>query len=169
MEPTNMTKPSQQDTANLTDILERYEPDRSNLIPMLQDVQDRLGYLSESAVDEMAERIGLSPNEIYAVATFYTQFRFSPPGEHTIQICQGTACHVRGAAHILTKLQQTLGITAGQTTSDGRFDLQRVACLGCCALAPVVAIDGHIYAEVTPKKIPAILARYSQERKTANV
>ena len=130
---------------------------RGSLIPILQDIQEEIGYLSEDAVAELEQRLGISANEIYGVATFYAQFRFSPPGQHTIQSCQGTACHVRGGRQILKELEQRLGVAAGQTTADGQFDLERVACLGCCALAPVVAVDGKVHAQMTAKKVPSIL------------
>jgi NADH-quinone oxidoreductase subunit E len=147
----------------IADILARHPAERGSLIPILQDIQQDFGYLSQDVIDELEERLGVSANEIYGVATFYTQFRFSPPGEHTILSCQGTACHVRGGLQLLKELEHRLGITAGQTTKDGKFDLERVACLGCCALAPVVAVDGKVHAQVTAKKIPAILSRYAGE------
>ena len=147
--------------SKITDILAKYATSRGSLIPILQDIQEKFGYLSEEAMAELERLMGISANEIYGVATFYTQFRFSPPGEHTIRSCQGTACHVRGGHQLLQKLQQNLGITAGQTTKDGKFDLERVACLGCCALAPVVSVDGKVHAQITAKKIPSILSQYA--------
>jgi NADH-quinone oxidoreductase subunit E len=150
--------------SGIKDILKRHPANRGSLIPVLQDIQENFGYLSEEALEELARLMDISTNEIYGVATFYTQFRFSPPGRHTIQSCQGTACHVRGGHQILTDLEQRLGITAGQTTADGQFDLQRVACLGCCALAPVVAVDGKVYAQVTTKKIPSVLSQYDSKK-----
>jgi NADH-quinone oxidoreductase subunit E len=142
------------------DIVSRYPANRGSLIQILQDIQDRDGYLSEEAVGEVEAAIGISANEIFGVATFYTQFRFHPPGDHLIHVCQGTACHVRGGAQNMQELQQRLKIKAGEITPDNKFELGRVACLGCCALAPVVSIDGHVYARVTPKKLPAILDEY---------
>jgi NADH-quinone oxidoreductase subunit E len=148
-------------------IWEKYPANRGSLIPVLQDIQEEFGYLSEEAVEELARLMGVSANEIYGVATFYTQFRFNPPGRHRIQSCQGTACHVRGGRQILKELEQRLGITAGQTTADGRFDLERLACLGCCALAPVVAVDGKVHARMTAKKIPSVLSQYGDEKDSA--
>jgi len=149
--------------SKIHDVLSKHPAERGSLIPILQDLQQEFGYLSHEVIDEMGERMGISANEIYGVATFYTQFRFTPPGEHTLQSCQGTACHVRGGLQLLRELEQRLGITAGQTTADGQFGLERVACLGCCALAPVMAVDGKVHAQVTAKKIPAILSRYAGE------
>lgn len=148
-------------TSKITDILAKHPAERGSLIPILQDIQQDLGYLSQDAINELERQMGISANEIYGVATFYTQFRFSPPGEHTILSCQGTACHVRGGLQLLKELEQRLGVSAGLTTADRKFDLERVACLGCCALAPVVAVDGTVHAQVTAKQIPAILAQYA--------
>lgn len=147
----------------IADILTKHPASRSSLIPILQDIQERIGYLSQEAVAELEQRMGISANEIFGVATFYTQFRFTPPGRHTILSCQGTACHVRGGNQILRELEQRLGVAAGQTTADGQFDLERVACLGCCALAPVVAVDGKVHAQMTAKKVPFIISQYTEE------
>jgi NADH-quinone oxidoreductase E subunit len=163
-----MVRKVEERLSGIQDILERYPANRGNLIPVMQDVQEDFGYLSEEAIEELARLMGISANEIYGVATFYTQFRFNPPGRHTIQSCQGTACHVRGGRQILNELEQRLGITAGQTTSDGNFGLERVACLGCCALAPVVAVDGKVHAQVTAKKIPSILSQYADKKGREN-
>jgi NADH-quinone oxidoreductase subunit E len=161
-------EPQKASLSKITAILERYPAAQGSLIPVLQDIQEDFGYLSEESVEELARLMDISANEIYGVATFYTQFRFNPPGRHTIQSCQGTACHVRGGLRILNDLEQRLGITAGQTTADGQFDLQRVACLGCCALAPVVAIDHKVHAQVTAKKIPSILSQYVDKKDREN-
>lgn len=153
--------------SKIEDIFKKYPAGRGSLIPVLQDIQGDFGYLSEEAVEELACLMEISSNEIYGVATFYTQFRFNPPGQHTIQSCQGTACHVRGGQNILKELEHRLGITAGQTTTDGKFDLERLACLGCCALAPVVAVDGKVHARMTAKKIPSVLSQYGDKKSRA--
>ena len=150
--------------SRITDILARYPAGRGNLIPILQDIQGEFGYLSEETVEELERLMGISANEIYGVVTFYTQFRFRPPGRHRIQSCQGTACHVRGGLQILKEFEKRLGITAGRTTADGKFDLERVACLGCCALAPVAAVDGEVHAAITAKKVSYILSQYGGEK-----
>jgi len=144
----------------IADILAGYPADRGSLIPILQDIQEKFGYLPRNALEELEKQTGISANEIYGVATFYAQFRFVPPGEHTIRVCQGTACHVRGGHQILVQFEQCLGTKAGETTADGRFNLERVACLGCCALAPVVTVDGKVHAAVAAKKVPAIISQY---------
>jgi NADH-quinone oxidoreductase subunit E len=158
-----MSKASEQGVCEVEQIVGQYGGERGSLIPILQDIQDKFGYLSEEAVDALAGLMNVSPNEIYGVATFYAQFRFRPPGEHTIHVCQGTACHVRGGHQILSEVERRLKIKTGETTADGKFDLERVACLGCCALAPVVAVDGHVNARMTPRKIPTVLAMYRGE------
>ncbi len=160
-----MARSKEKGLSRIADILAKHPANRgsgasrpqADLIPILQDIQERIGYLSQEAVAELEQRLGISANEIFGVATFYTQFRFTPPGRHTILSCQGTACHVRGGRQILKELEQRLGVAAGQTTADGQFDLERVACLGCCALAPVVAVDGKVYAQMTAGKVPSIL------------
>jgi NADH-quinone oxidoreductase subunit E len=149
--------------SQIKDILSKHSAGQAGLIPVLQDVQERFGYLSQAALAELERQTDISANEIYGVASFYTQFRFTPPGEHTMHVCQGTACHVRGARQILTEIERRLGIKAGQTTKDGKFDLERVACLGCCALAPVVAVDGRIHGAVTAAKAAAIISQYQKE------
>ena len=132
-------------------ILKGYDGQRSNLIPILQDVQDTLGYLPEAAVDEVAGHLSLSSNDVYGVATFYTQFRFIPPGKHMIKVCQGTACHVRGSGRIVEELSRSLGIAPGETTEDLKFSLERVACYGSCALAPVVVVDDKVHGRMSAK------------------
>ena len=146
----------------IAEIVGRYPAGRDSLIPILQDVQEALGYLSEEAVEGLAEATGISDNEIYGVATFYTQFRFTPPAAHTICVCQGTACHVRGSHQILKDFEERLHIKAGETTADGQFGIERVACVGCCALAPVAVVDGKVNAGMTPRRVPLILNKLAK-------
>jgi len=145
--------------ASLHDLFGDYEPSRENLIPILQEIQERQGYLSENALGTLAASSGISENEIYGVATFYAQFRFQPPAEHTIHVCQGTACHVRGGHQILFDFEERLEIKAGEMTPDHKFGLERVACVGCCALAPVVLVDGQVRAGMKPKAVRGLLAQ----------
>ena len=143
----------------MEDILTSYPPTRENLISVLQEVQEHHGYLSESAVRLIAGASGVSENEIYGVATFYAQFRFQPPAEHTIHVCQGTACHVRGGHQIMYDFEERLSIKAGEMTPDHKFGLERVACVGCCALAPVVLVDGKVRAGMKPKLVRGLLSQ----------
>jgi len=135
-------------------------PGNGDLIPQLQRIQEQSGYLSAESIREVACQLNISENEVYGVASFYTQFRFNAPGRHTIKICLGTACHVRSGQNILESIQRVIHINPGETTPDGRFDLQRVACLGCCALAPVMQIDDQIYGRVTTSRLKKILEKY---------
>lgn len=138
-------------------VLAGYDRSRENLIPILQDVQDHLSFLSPEAVKSIADYLGLSENDVYGVATFYAQFRFHPPGKHHIKVCQGTACHVRGSGLILEAVTRRIGITSGETTEDRQFSLERVACFGSCALAPVVVVDDRVYGRMTPKKTEKLI------------
>lgn len=134
--------------------------DKSNLIQILQAVQEKDDYLSPEAVGRISEHLSVSRSYIYGVATFYSQFKFDPPGRHSIRICLGTACHVQGGDFLSNALQSEIDITPGETTEDGKFDLERVACLGCCALAPVVMIDNIIYSRMSVIKLKEMLDRY---------
>lgn len=128
-----------------------------DLIPILQDFQEEDGYLSENSVKEVSEFLNLPASRIFGVATFYNQFRFSPIGKHHISVCRGTACHVLGSATVLEELEKQLKIKAGQTTRDGMFSIEVVACIGACGLAPVISINGEFYAKVDTNSIADIL------------
>ncbi|MDZ4231036.1 MAG: NADH-quinone oxidoreductase subunit NuoE [Dehalococcoidales bacterium] len=141
----------------LSQILAPYHGQRGATIPVLQKAQEELGYLSEETISEVANFLGLSKNEIYGVASFYAQFRFERQGEHKVRVCQGTACHVRGARRIMDTVQQELGIQPGQTTRDYKFSLERVACFGACALAPVTVMDNTVYGKMTTAKVKKLL------------
>jgi NADH:ubiquinone oxidoreductase subunit E len=124
-----------------------------DLVPALQRVQAVEGYLSRESVGRIARWLRTSENEIYGVATFFAQFRFTRPGEHVVKVCLGTACHVKGGVQILDVLKRRLSIEPGEATADGKYQLERVACLGCCALAPVVTVDNKIYGETSVLKV----------------
>jgi len=141
-------------------ILGRHRRSRDSLIPILQDVQKEFGYISPDSLADISRHLKLSENEVFGVASFYAQFRFTTPGRHSVRVCLGTACHVRGGATLLDTVQTGLGIECGGTTADERFDLERVACLGCCALSPVVQIDGKIFSKVSVNKLTELLKFY---------
>jgi NADH-quinone oxidoreductase subunit E len=148
-------------TTEIEAILERHPgAGRDHLIPILQEVQEAQGFLSREAVVTIGRHLGLPASKIYGVATFYNQFRFQPLGRHHIQVCRGTACHVKGSAAVLEALCRELGIQPGETSRDGLFSLEVVACIGACGLAPVIAIGGEFHAKVTPDSIPEILESY---------
>lgn len=150
MKPTSTVKQFDQ-------IFLNHSPTRDSLIPILQDVQDAMDYLSPGALEAVARYLDLSENDVYGVATFYTQFRFHPPGKHRLKVCLGTACHVRGSSLILEGVSRRLGIVPGETTEDGNLSLERVACFGSCALAPVVVLDDKVYGRMTTRKTQKII------------
>jgi NADH-quinone oxidoreductase subunit E len=129
----------------------------ADLIPVLQKVQEAEGYLSPRSLREISRWLKISESEIYGVATFFTQFRFTPPGKHVVRVCLGTACHVKGGEQILAVLQRRLNIAPGETTPDGEYQLERVACLGCCALAPVLVVDDRVHSQASVLKIQEML------------
>ncbi len=139
-------------------IFSSYKGEGSELIPILQQVQEELGYLPEEAMLEVAKFIGAPESRVYAVATFYTQFRFTPIGKNHIMVCRGTACHVRGAPRILEEVEKRLGIKEGETTPDMVFSLETVACIGACGLAPNMVINKDTYGRLTTKRVSDIIA-----------
>ena len=149
----------------LEPILEKYKDTKGALIPILQQAQAKFGYLSEEVMTEIANALLMSPSDIYGVATFYAQFRFKPVGKNVIKICHGTACHVGGSESIAAMLEKKLGIKGGETTEDGLFSIQEVACLGCCSLAPVCMINGTTYAKLTSDKLSKIIDQYIEADK----
>ncbi|MEA2042938.1 MAG: NADH-quinone oxidoreductase subunit NuoE [Bacteroidota bacterium] len=136
---------------------------RDSLIPILQEIQDVQGWLSEESVNMVGHHLQLPSSKIYGVATFYNQFRFQPKGKYHIQICRGTACHVLGSASVLDQLEKHLKIKADETTKDGLFSIEVVACIGACGLAPVISINGKFYAKVTAESIKEITNKYKNQ------
>jgi len=144
----------------LAEIVAEYEGEKGALIPVLQRVQEKFGYLQEDAISKIARFFRISESEIFGVASFYSQFYFTPRGEHTVKVCLGTACHVRGGGGILDEVKRELGVESGGTTEDHKFSLERVACFGSCALAPVMVIDQDVYGRMTVAKAKDILGKY---------
>lgn len=145
------------------EILGKYPAgERNMLIPVLQDFQETFGYLSRESMIAASEYLNVPVSKIYGVATFYNQFSFSPKGKNHILLCRGTACHVKGSLGVLERLEQVLGIKAGETTKDGLFSIEVVACIGACGLAPVVSINGEFHAKMTPDAIEKLIAQYKQ-------
>jgi NADH:ubiquinone oxidoreductase subunit E len=133
---------------------------RDALIPILQEVQEVRGYLSQDAIVQISRHLSLPASKVYGVATFYNQFRFRAPGKFHVQVCRGTACHVKRSARMLDATANALGINPGETTRDGLFSLEVVACLGACGLAPLLAVNGEFHAGVGPDAVKAILVSY---------
>ncbi len=144
----------------LAEALAPYKGQKGATIPVLQKAQEKIGYLTEEAISEIADFLGQTKNEVYGVASFYAQFRFERQGEHNVRVCQGTACHVRGGKRILDTVMQELDIEPGKTTEDYKFSLERVACFGACALAPVMVIDNTVHSKVTTTDVKKLLAEY---------
>jgi len=145
-------------------ILESYKNGgRDSLIPLLQAIQEEEGFLSQDSVVKVGRQLGLPASKIFGVATFYNQFRFEPKGRFHVQVCRGTACHVLGSATVLQELEKELKIKAGQTTRDGMFSIEVVACIGACGLAPVICINGNFHAKVTGESIKEIIENYRKE------
>ncbi len=141
-------------------IVKKHGGEKGALIPILQDIQGFYGYVPEESVRVIAGELSMFPVEVYGVLTFYAQFHLAPRGKHIIKVCQGTACHVMGGKDILDYLSNKLGITDGETTEDGMFSLERVACLGCCGMAPVIMIDDDFHGRCTIQKMIELLQQY---------
>jgi NADH-quinone oxidoreductase subunit E len=154
---------------DIDSILEHYpNAKRDSLIPLLQEVQERHGYISREAVARIGEHLRLPASKIFGVATFYNQFRFQPQGKYHLQVCRGTACHVKGSSALLDAVRRELKIEPGQTSRDGMFSLEVVACIGACGLAPVICVNGEFHASVTTKKVSKILDTYRKKAADEN-
>lgn len=147
-----------QELLTVTEILQRYSPEPGNLIPILQDVQQELQYLPREGMRLIARSLRIPEVDVYSVATFYNQFRLHPPGRNQIKVCMGTACHMMGGYIILDCFERRLNIREGETTPDREFSLERVACVGCCTLAPVAVVNENTEGKVTPTRVDGILA-----------
>lgn len=145
------------DLTLMDEVIEKYGAVEGAMISILQKTQDIYGFIPVTAIDYISQKTGIFASTIYGVATFYAQFRLHPVGKHIIMLCQGTACHVNGASKIEEMITETLGIADGETTEDGLFTLNNVACLGCCSLAPVMMIDGEAYGNLTPARTKEVL------------
>ena len=145
---------------NYIEVFSGFHGEQGDLIPVLQRVQGKFGYISEESTRMISRFLRISEGQIYGVASFYSQFRFIEPGRHSIKVCLGTACHVSGGHVLAAAVQRLLGILPGETTEDKRFDFQRVACLGCCALAPVVQVDDDVHSRMSVIRLKQILEEY---------
>ena len=159
-----------EDRANLEHLKERMQgasDDRGELIPLLQMAQKIVGYLPDAALDLVADHLGVTRSEVYGVASFYNQFRFTPPGRNPVKVCMGTACHVRGGEIILENFERKLEIHEGETTADREFSIERVACVGCCALAPVALVGETLHGHMAPSKVEGLVLRVRIEKEKA--
>lgn len=147
----------------IREIVDKHRGRKRSLIPILQDVQDRLRWLSPETLETVARRLRIPLSQVYGVVTFYKSFSLAPRGRHQCTVCLGTACHVRGGAAILDHFERKLNVRVGETSPDREFTLERVNCLGACALAPLVVVDGTYYGQMTGAKIDAVLAGLNGE------
>ncbi|MDA3864541.1 MAG: NADH-quinone oxidoreductase subunit NuoE [Deltaproteobacteria bacterium] len=143
--------------ATVQEIISETGRDLSQAIPVLQKLQGKFGYLPMEALEKVCELTDINPSQLYGVATFYSQFRLKPVGEHIIKVCHGTACHVGGADTLTETLESEFGVNDGETTSDMKFTLESVACVGCCSLAPVVVVGDDTYGKLNAKKLLNII------------
>ncbi|RCW56249.1 NADH-quinone oxidoreductase subunit NuoE [Halanaerobium sp. ST460_2HS_T2] len=144
----------------LDHIFEKYEKKKGNLIPVLHDIQEEIGYLPVEVQRYASKKLGVAMSKIYGVISFYSFFTTEPKGEHTIGVCMGTACYVKGAEDILNRLKEELEIETGQTTADNKFTMTVTRCLGTCSMAPVIMIDEQVHGNLTAAKIPEIINKY---------
>ena len=150
-----------------TDIIAESGNGQRDLIPILHRLQSELGHVPPAAIPAIARHLRVSEAEVFGVLTFYKAFALEPKGKHVVTVCLGTACHVRGGVRIVEEFEKRLGIPAGKTTSDGEFTLESVNCLGCCAIGPVVAVNGRYHARVAAKDVEGIVAQYAPKAEPA--
>jgi NADH-quinone oxidoreductase subunit E len=146
----------------LNEVFSHYRGDKEELIPILQETQEQFRYLPAAAMREIGRFLKMPESTIYGVSTFYAQFKLTPLGKRVIRVCRGTACHVRGAAKVLSEIEKQLGISAGETTDDLEYTLETVACIGACALAPTMTIDKETHGKMTTKKVAEVLGDRSK-------
>jgi NADH-quinone oxidoreductase subunit E len=144
--------------AKILNLLERYShASIESLIPILQDIQDEIGFLSEEAIVQVGKHLQMPTSKIYGLATFYNQFRFHPKGKYHIQLCHGTSCHVMGAVNLLEIIEKKLKIKAGQTSRDGSYSLEIVPCMGACAFSPIISVNGEFHGNLNQQELENIL------------
>ncbi|MBT9172778.1 MAG: NADP-reducing hydrogenase subunit HndA [Syntrophomonadaceae bacterium] len=153
--------------AQLDEVIAKYRGEAAAIIAILQDVQELIGYIPKQSIAYMAEKLHVSPAKIYGIVTFYAQFRLAPVGRFNLMVCEGTACHVNGAKSLTRAISDELNIAGGETTEDGMFTLERVACVGCCSLAPVIVVDGEAYANMTPAQVRRLIGQLREKEQSA--
>ncbi|MDY6855126.1 MAG: NADH-quinone oxidoreductase subunit NuoE [Thermodesulfobacteriota bacterium] len=141
-------------------VIDRFRGQKGAIIPLLQEIQEIYGYVPREAIDLVSQEMEIYPVQIYGILTFYTQFRLTPRGEHTLKVCLGTACHVMGGKNIFDYISTEMKVKAGDTTQDGKFTLERVACVGCCGMAPVLVVDDQTFGNCTIQSIEELLKEY---------
>lgn len=147
---------------NMKKILEKYNNDKSNLIQILNEVQEKFGYIPEFAQAEVANYLGIERAEVYGVITFYSRFTLKPKGKYSVSVCLGTACFVKGSEKLLDKAKEVLKIDEGETTPDGNFSIDSTRCIGACGLAPVFTVNDEVYGKATPEVVEKVLKEYME-------
>ena len=158
--PTKKKKVSRAELRQIEKIIARYRDRRWALIPLLQEIQEKVGYIPPQVIPDIATSLKLFPSQVQAVVTFYSQLYTKPRGKNIVRVCRGTACHVRGGKSILKLTKQHLGVDEDQTTEDMEYTLETVACIGVCALAPNLVVNKNIYGNMNPRKVAAIFGNY---------
>lgn len=149
-------------------ILAEYDKNKGKMIPVLQRIQNELGYVPPQAMEAVAEHFKVPAVDVYSIVTFYNQFRLTPPGKNQVKVCMGTACHMKGGHIILDSWERRLKIKCGETTEDREFSLERVACVGCCTQAPVTVINEEIHGKVTPTRVDGLIFSYQLNKEKEN-
>lgn len=152
------------ETHKVKSVIDKHHGEKKSLIAILQDIQSEYNYLPRKALNIISHALQIPMIDIFGVATFYSAFSLEPRGEHTVTVCMGTACHVRGGPKILDEFERKLQVKAGHTTEDRQFSLETVACLGCCAIGPVVVVDDNYHAQTSMRKVDSILKKYRKEK-----
>jgi len=160
IEKTGADRSEIKDKQEITAIIGKYKAEEGQLIAILQDIQSSFYYLPKEALVQVSEALNVPLSKVYSVATFFKAFSLEPKGRHTVSVCLGTACHVRGAPKVLEQIERKLKINTGETTSDFKFTLETVNCMGCCALGPVVRIDGKYFGQINTGQVASILSEY---------
>jgi NADH-quinone oxidoreductase subunit E len=151
----------------LREIVKRVNVERGSAIPILQEVQNKLGYVSKEMIDVITAETGIPASDLYGIVTFYAQFHLEPRGEHLVKVCHGTACHLAGADRVTHAVEMATGAKEGHTSPDRKFTHERVACLGCCSLAPVVMVNEDVHANVRSDRVAALMRKYKGESRDA--
>jgi NADH-quinone oxidoreductase subunit E len=148
------------DSKKIASILDKYARDRGQLVPILQDIQQEENYLPKEVLVQVGQGLGISLSQVYSVVTFFKAFSLKPRGRHLVNVCMGTACHVRGAERVVEKIERDIGIESGDSTDDGRFSLETVNCVGACALGPIVVVDGDYAGQMRTDMVAKLLKKY---------
>ena len=156
--------PKEVDWDSLTAIINKYRDENWGLIPLLQHIQEKIGYIPPPSIDPIAQALRLYPSQVQGVITFYSGFSLEPKGKSVVKVCRGTACHVKGSRSILRLMKKELDLEEGETSADYQFTLETVACLGACFLAPTMMVNRDYFGKLTPPKVTSVLSQYGKNR-----